>query len=367
MNSPFFSGWSAAQPDASIIKSWYLSNKDPNDNPFELIDLNDRIRDQLTSIKKKLPVPADISSLKAYYKGQPENQQKSDLIYLNLLHEAQKQVQDKLTFDLDTEYTKFMPQIAEHFKPEVLKLLEFDQNLHVANIFTELVTIDVIQNLDKDSIQEQEKADISLKFNYESRLESLYTKMIIKMLDTSNTLSEGWQNMSTVINYLNQYPFRLLNKNGVQVPENFYLSAANYISKQKNKAEIFLQFFSTLDKIRSNKTGFQDKSDFITAFDAGSKIIRSINFREDFDYLNSLNVKGIQLNRDFWKALDKKIMSDGSKPLSTFLNSAQISKNIEDFYNTLTSVGIDPRELKEESIRIEFVPEAAAAAAAAIR
>lgn len=357
MDSAFFSGWSSGQPDSSIIKSWYLSNDDPNDNPFEFLDLNDRIRAQLTSIKKKLPKPADkiIAALKAYYKAQPEKQQKSDLIYLKFLYEAQALLgQEKLRLDLDTEYPKFMPQIAEHFKPEVLQILEIDQNLHVANIFTELVNIDVLQNLDKESIQEQEKADISLKFMYESRLESIYTKIIIKMLGATQ-LSQGWQDMSTMINYLNQYPFRLLNKEGVQVPENFYLSAANFINKQldkKEKAATLLHFFTVIDKIRSNKAGFKDKSDFITAFDAGATILRSINFREDFDYLNSLNVKGVKLNRQFWQILDEKIKGDGSKALSSFLKSAQTSKTIEDFYSTLESIGISAPEIKAEADRI---------------
>ena len=352
----FFTSWSSAQPDASIIKSWYLTNSDADDNPFELIELNDRIRDQLTSIKKKLPQTVDknkiIKSLKAYYKNQPEKQQKSDLIYLNFLYEAQTLVEERIELNLDAEYLKFMPQIAEHFKPEILKLLEFDKNLHAANIFTELVTIDVIQNLDKESIQEQEKADASLKFAYESRLESLYTKMIIKMIEQRQTLSQGWQDMSTVINYLNQYPFRLLNKEGIQVPENFYLSAANYIKKQGAAAATkFLEFFTIIDKIRSNKTGYQEKSDFIAAFDDGATSLRSINFREDFDYLNSLNVKGYQLNRAFWRALDKKLI--GSKQqVSSYLKSAQTSKTIEDFYATLKSAGLDIQKIKEEADRI---------------
>ena len=342
--------------NSPIIKKWYEQSDKSIDNPYQLVDLNDRMKELFMFIKGQLKynnldevqIIKVIDRLKKFYKEQTDKIKKSDIIFIELLIESNRlavemnPAQDfNYNIDLDKDFKKFMPQIAEHFKPAQLLQLNFQDflNKDFLTEFKKIVTIDVIENLDKASIEEQEKGGLLYKFQYESHMEYLYIQIIIKMLET-----EYIENLNPISNWLENYPFRMLNKNGANVPDNFYMSAYNYINKELDKANIknlYLGFFNKLKSVRNFPAVYIDSPiDFLDLYDVATQIVdtsinmRSIYFREDYDYLNSLNIKGVNLNRKFWIMLDAEL---DNKKLGFYIKSIGTVSTIEEFLNIITT------------------------------
>jgi len=348
-----------------LIKKWYEKSENPVDNPYQLIDLNDRMKVLFTFLKEQLKnmnsqqITHIVDTLKIYYKSQPEKSQKSDLIFIDLLIETERQaqlLQPGFQLNLSDNFMetlkKFMPQFVEHFKVEKLAILNFQAHMNATFLgeLRKIVTIDALENLDKASISEQEKGGNIFKFQYESQLEYLYIQIIIKIVE-SNPIDFG-----PIMNWFSNYPFRMLNKNGLTTPDNFYLSASSYIHLFNTNVEIAykqlklrnLVFFHKLKQVRAIPAQhIETQSDFLDAYDNSvseltidKQVItsdipmRSIYFREDFDYLNSLNIRGLNLNRAFWIRLDEKI---APKSLGPYIKATSSVRNLDEFFDLIKS------------------------------
>lgn len=348
-------------PNEFLIKKWYEKSDNTIDNPSQLIDLNDRMKVVFAFLKGQLKandilnyehISKIIDNLKQYYKNNSEKSQKSDLIFIDLL--IQTEINAKLIkpdfrliiTDFDQVCKKFMPQFIEHFKVDKLAILGFEKHMNrdfLSKIRT-YITVDVLENLDKESINEQEKGNTAFKFIYESHLEYIYIEIIITLLKLEP------KNFKWLTNWFENYPFRMLNKNGLTTPDNFFLSASKYInSKNPDSVKLisrYLTFFYKLKDVRIVPAKhFDSPSDFLDSFDTvipyikiGNETItsdinmRSICFREDFDYLNSLLIRNINLNRKFWTALDNKITP---KPLGFYIKAVSTVRNLDEFFDLI--------------------------------
>jgi hypothetical protein len=342
--------------NSPIIKKWYEQSDKSIDNPYQLVELNDRMKELFMFIKGQLKynnldetqIIKVIDKLKKFYKEQNDKTKKSDIIFIDLLIESNRLANEinpdqhfNYNIDLDKDLRKFMPQVVEHFKPSQLLQLNFKDflNKDFLTEFKNIVTIDVVENLDKASIEEQEKGGLLYKFQYESHMEYLYIQLIIKMLETDYI-----ENLNPISNWLENYPFRMLNKNGLSTPDNFYMSAYNYINTEldnRNIKNLYLGFFNKLKNVRSYPAVYiESPIDFLDLYDVASQVVdtsinmRSIYFREDFDYLNSLNIKGVNLNRKFWIMIDAEL---DNKKLGFYIKSVGTVSNIEEFLNIITT------------------------------
>jgi len=166
----------------------------------------------------------------------------------------------------------------------------------------------------------------------------------------------------------------MLNKDGHTTPDNFYLSADKYINDKTTpsgakpqKADLvkrYKAFFLKLKTVRviPGKT-IEDATEFLDLYDEAPLTekpdipMRSMNFREDFDYLNSLNIKGVNLNRAFWLLLDNEL---DNRRIGPYTKAVTKSSNLDEFLQTVTSelslksnVFID--KLKYEVYKLQYL------------
>lgn len=358
---------------AQIIK-WYENADNQSENPGRFLGLDEQTKRRFEFINKTLlgdnsdikndydKVKEVLSDLKSYFNLLDSTSQKYELILFDLINQAYRENIDFVpTFDFKNQFPKF----EAHFKTEKLESLNFGaffrkptatySTINFICAFRQIVTKDVIEKLDKAAEIDDANKSASSSFVYQSELEFCYLSLIIKMIasahsdDTLASIVDG-----SINTWLNNYPFRILNGKGDFTPDNFFISANAYIRKGvpnvKDRLKNYFAFFNRLKNTRTPaKVTIGSPVDFLDLYDGSNtyeegtmkdekptKTMRSVYFREDFDYLNSLLIRGVNLNRKFWIDVDKMVVINNKK-LGFYLLLANTIKGLDEFYNSIVN------------------------------
>lgn len=367
--------------DKQKVLDWYLLSKDRSQNPGRIIDLDEHgkicfklINSTLISGGYELDyINNIIDNLKKYYNSLDSVSQKHELVLIDLMIETYKLTaeNDSAVFEPEINFKELLPKFEAHFTTEKLEMLDFKIMFSASDgyiplnflcRFRQTITKDVIEKLDKAFEIDSHKSSSNSLFAYQSELEYCYIDLLIKMIISTYDSPYHLEILVSIIgNWLNKYPFRTLNSKGVSTPDNFFVSFNNYVLKiteetygndenEKNKKIInyYYAFLNKLKIVRSPvQINIETHHDFFDKYDSSKKYeqngiepidvsIRSIYFREDFDYLNSLLIRGINLNRKFWIIIDKAVESFADKKLGTYLQLLANAKGLDEFYKTIT-------------------------------
>jgi hypothetical protein len=370
--------------DKKQILTWYEQSEDQTLNPGRFIGLSEQTKRRFEFINKHLievgindivKIKDIMNNIKLYFNTIDDTNQKYELVLFDLINEVYRLANNnnitnfKPIFDIKNQFPKF----EAHFKKEKLDSLNFNaffrnptntySTIGFICSFRQIITKDVIEKLDKAAEIDDTNKSASSSFSYQSELEICYLSIIIKMIVFSYKDPELASIVDTSINnWLNNYPFRILNGKGDFTPDNFFLSANSYIRSEYNLNKRLNSYYAFFNKLKNTRTPpkvtINSCIDFLDLYDGNNtyeqidwidkpeKSMRSIYFRDDFDYLNSLLFRGINLNRNFWIDLDKKV-EEKNKKLGTYLLLLANAKGIDEFYETI----INELELKNAFIQ----------------
>ena len=431
LNSAWQTGiLSTGNLDSQKIVNWYLQSNDRTKYPGLFVDLFEQGKRCFNYInitlidnnKKNIDETADIITtilgrLKGFYQTMSKEDQSYETVLIDLILQTYKLVEiykvdnPTLTFEPKLErkeLEEYFPKTVAHFEPEifydVLKINEFlliRPNYSPTEFLCRLKLVLNKQNLealDKEYQLLDDNKSITSRFNYQCLIEFHYINLFTHMIDSSTKNIDMLKLVdATLNNWFNIYPYRLLNKDGLFVPENFFVTFNNYIREayqgdgeddnskvdRINRVYYYYLFLNNLKLTRSPpKAHYDSCSDFLDKYDSSkpnivdfrvayydsngisdlvkaisdpgengnafkfilntnikTKIenginIRSIYFREDFDFLNSLNIKGINLNRKFWITLDKRL-EEQNENIGNYFQIAQKVQNISEFFNNV--------------------------------
>ena len=368
--------------DKQQILTWYKQSEDQTKNPGRFIGLNEQTKLRFEFINKILidtvkldnvQIKPIMDNLKSYYNTIDDTTQKYELVLfdlINAIYRFSKNNTDITEFNPVFDIKNQFPNFEAHFKKEKLDILNFNaffkkptdvyDTIGFICSFRQIITKDVIEKLDKAAEIDDTNKSISSSFAYQCELELCYLSIIIKMI----VFSYKDDDLSTIVdtsidNWLNNYPFRILNSKGDFTPDNFFLTANRYIRNNnvdiQKRLNSYYAFFNKLKNTRTPaKVTINSCIDFLDLYDSGNtyktfdyigapdKSMRSIYFREDFDYLNSLLFRGINLTRIFWIDVDKKVEAAPNKKLGAYLLLLSNAKDITEFYNTIANeLGIE--------------------------
>jgi hypothetical protein len=213
-----------------------------------------------------------LNKTKAWYKTLPEKELKDKLLFFKLLIKVQENINstdappplikpddDDMIFNIDYTHDLniFMEDFVEHFETEHLDRLYFKN--YISSTFLEtlvkVLTNEDIDKMSEASINSQEKGDMNTYFNYISKRDYFHIKLILLMLEELYRRDKAGINdrsmnvegedlpirnidlLRSIGNWLDKYPFRVLNKEGLYTPDNFFITANTYISKLVNDAK----------------------------------------------------------------------------------------------------------------------------------
>ena len=336
--------------DKDLVVRWYNLSADENRNPEHLVNLSTQGREQFALMAELF---GDIESkvmkdlLRFYISAATRN---SELFKFHLI--------DKLLgsgFNIKLENFKYdnfkrplyFPEFSTHFDPEHLSSFRFidifTTNPSFRTYFLSIMTQQLIDNLDEryNRYLENSQQGVADLYTYETYLEDIYLDLILN----------GFFDKSTIVQWLGIYPFRLMNEKGDTVPDNFYKSFQGHIV-ENNTAE-YLDFFKQLKLIKKGNHSTHEV--FMKDYDSHATT-RSVLFREDFYFMNSLYFRGAQLKRSFWIQLDSILQSSPDKRyIGEYLSKVQLvdeccskdmpKSKLESFYNEmLTLFPIDKQD-----------------------
>jgi len=360
--------------DRNQILTWYQKASNQSENPGRFLGLDEQTKRRFEFINKELlgdsssikndygQIKAVLDNLKSYFNAIDNTSQKYELVLFDLINQIYR---TDLDFTPKFDFKNQFPKFEAHFKTEKLEMLNLGQFFKKPTVtystvnficaFRQIITKDVIEKLDKAAEIDETNKSSNSSFIYQSELEFCYLSLIIKMISSAYTDDALSGVVDSVINtWLNNYPFRILNSKGDFTPDNFFISANTYIREGvvsvKERLRNYFDFFNRLRNTRTpakvtivSPVEFLDLYDASNTYDRGTmtgddklptKPMRSVYFREDFDYLNSLLIRGVNLNRTFWIDVDR-IVNMKNKKLGFYLLLANNIKGLDEFYDTI--------------------------------